>query len=347
MKKILIIPRSPDKISLDYKGHAYFENFYPRLAEHFELAILSSVVENTQSKENIKLIPWNFSGKDKDMDYIKETIPATLSAIKATARERPDVIMAENPLMLGLMGCIAGKVTETPVVTRVAGIWHGPLRDTLNQLTSTLATKIIAVSKCVARYMSDFTNTKKIEVIYPGTEFPEGIPKQNKSPSNKLIVGYLGRFSRAKGTNRFVNLVESIQDEDIEFKVAGWGDYKIDDIKKLDEKGKLDFLGRIPSEDVFDFLSNLDVLVAPSRSEGSPRTVVESLGVGTPVIAWDIPATREIIKDENFLINSIDEAINIVKNHSNYGKKTDWFEAKKYSVEREIENYIQFFNKMG
>jgi glycosyltransferase involved in cell wall biosynthesis len=49
---------------------------------------------------------------------------------------------------------------------------------------------------------------------------------------------------------------------------------------------------RFPVEPV---LAGLDVLMAPSETEGFGRALVESMLVGTPVIASDIAAHREIL----------------------------------------------------
>ena len=57
--------------------------------------------------------------------------------------------------------------------------------------------------------------------------------------------------------------------------------------------GTVRFLGH--RDDVGDLLAAADVLALPSRREGLPGVVLEAMAVGTPVVATDLPGTREAL----------------------------------------------------
>jgi len=56
------------------------------------------------------------------------------------------------------------------------------------------------------------------------------------------------------------------------------------------------FLGH--RDDVAELLAAADVLCLPSLREGFPGAALEAIAVGCPVIASDIPATREVLGPE-------------------------------------------------
>ncbi len=71
--------------------------------------------------------------------------------------------------------------------------------------------------------------------------------------------------------------------------------------------GSVDFLGR--RDDVHDLLREAAVFVLPSRSEGLSNSLLEALATGTPVIASDIPGTREVVRHEvDGLLVPVDDA---------------------------------------
>lgn len=59
--------------------------------------------------------------------------------------------------------------------------------------------------------------------------------------------------------------------------------------------GCIDYLGSL--DDVRDVISRASVYVLPSYREGTPRTVLEAMAMGRPVITTDVPGCRETVLD--------------------------------------------------
>ena len=104
------------------------------------------------------------------------------------------------------------------------------------------------------------------------------------------LVGYVGKDNRVKNVPRFLRVLRGIFEArpDAEAFLAG---------VRLDEGARARLAPDLPSDrvrflgvrdDVPALLAASDVNVLTSDSEGSPNTIVEALGVGTPVVSGDV-----------------------------------------------------------
>jgi glycosyltransferase involved in cell wall biosynthesis len=67
------------------------------------------------------------------------------------------------------------------------------------------------------------------------------------------------------------------------------------EIESWQLEGDVEFLGGTP--DVRPFLGNCHVFVLPSYREGTPRTTLEAMSIGRPVVTTDVPGCRETVID--------------------------------------------------
>lgn len=78
---------------------------------------------------------------------------------------------------------------------------------------------------------------------------------------------------------------------------------------------KANFLGNVPNHELPDILNQHELFILPSLWEGMPKTLLEAMACGLPVIGANISGTREVIEDgENGILydtdsNSIRQAI--------------------------------------
>ena len=119
--------------------------------------------------------------------------------------------------------------------------------------------------------------------------------------SEYLLIGSIGRLTEQKG---FIYLIQAMpllisSLPKLKLEILGEGELKdalLAEIEKLGLQDTVKILGK--QSDVIPFLKRLDLFVLPSLWEGLPTIALESMACGTPVLATDIPGTRELIVHE-------------------------------------------------
>lgn len=119
----------------------------------------------------------------------------------------------------------------------------------------------------------------------------------------------VARLLAEKGVREYVEaarLVKMIY-PDIVFGLVGWiddnpGAIKVSELDAWVASGTIEYLGKL--DDVRPAISECSVYVLPSYREGTPRTVLEAMAMGRPVITTDVPGCREtVVEGENgFLV---------------------------------------------
>lgn len=128
--------------------------------------------------------------------------------------------------------------------------------------------------------------------IFPVTPLPSG-------PARFLMIG---RLLGDKGVREYAQAAARLKplNPEVIFSLVGWIDDNPDSIAQpeLDAwvvRGAVRFLGRL--DDVRPALEDCNVFVLPSYREGTPRTVLEAMATGRPIITTDAPGCRETVVD--------------------------------------------------
>jgi glycosyltransferase involved in cell wall biosynthesis len=113
---------------------------------------------------------------------------------------------------------------------------------------------------------------------------------------------FIGRLLPAKGARLFLEAAEKIRRtrSDIEFLVAGSpddhrGTVTTEELHALEGDHVIRYEGFV--DDLQELMSRISCLVLPSFHEGRPRTIIEALSSGRPVIVSDAVGCRDAIQD--------------------------------------------------
>jgi len=125
-------------------------------------------------------------------------------------------------------------------------------------------------------------------------------PLETRQP----VIGYVGRLIGEKGVIELARAIPLILQErnDLRFLIIGDGPL-LEQMKEILAQGKclaeVEFTGWVPAAEVPDYLNRMRLLVLPSYTEGLPKSVLEAMACGTPVLVTPVGALPDIVKDKD------------------------------------------------
>ena len=203
------------------------------------------------------------------------------------------------PAFLGY--CVVKDFPSTHLITSFHGFYRHPIFSKIMGKGE----RVIVVSKALSGFAKQVYNIpeEKIRLVYNGVGYtPDESGDYRKKEGRYIRVGSLARFTPLKGLEYLILALKEIsQKVEIEGLLAGRG--KRNYLRKLKKMAynlglseKIEFLSPLSST---NFFSKIDIFVSPSiYPEGFGRTLVEGQLAGVPVIATNLGASPEIIRDK-------------------------------------------------
>lgn len=135
---------------------------------------------------------------------------------------------------------------------------------------------------------------RESEVMYPPVEIGE-LLEVRRIPGDYFI--YFGRLEKYKCVDMAIRACVAAG---AELKIVGTGNYE-GELKKLtaslDKKSLVEFVGWVTDQERNDLIAGAKAFVFPGPDEDFGIVLVESLAVGTPVIAFDSGGAGEILNN--------------------------------------------------
>jgi Glycosyltransferase len=152
---------------------------------------------------------------------------------------------------------------------------------------------ILSVSSTPLKF-SGLDSLTSWEVIRPANAF-NGVPNYDKED----YAIYFTRLIPEKGVFEVPLIWREVnRRRDLKLYVVGKFQYREDEeaFLKMSERFKvnLEYLGFKEGKELFDLISKARVTVYPSHYDSFSMVVLESLSLGTPVVAYGTPAIREV-----------------------------------------------------
>lgn len=136
-----------------------------------------------------------------------------------------------------------------------------------------------------------------MSIIYSGiSEEKEKNSIQINWPDDKINILFVGRFDQQKGIDILLEEFNKCSRADLQLTVIGEGVLKENNYKVKYGYDNVKFLGWVSHEEISAYYKAADVVVMPSRWEAFGLVAIEAMKYGTPVIASNCGALKEIIQ---------------------------------------------------
>lgn len=111
---------------------------------------------------------------------------------------------------------------------------------------------------------------------------------------DKLIYGFLGRFSKEKGVNELIEVFSKNQKNLV---IAGNGPF-LNNVLNFTIKNKnSSYLGELSPKELPAFFNKIDVFIIPSFEEGGPIVGIEAMASGKLIVSTKVGAMPERMED--------------------------------------------------
>lgn len=172
-------------------------------------------------------------------------------------------------------------------------------------------------------------------------------------PRRGEYLAFLGRISREKRVDRAIEIARRTG---WKLKVAAKLDWQLDgayveEVMPLLNEPHVEFVGEISDQEKLEFLGNAAGLLFPiDWPEPFGLVMIESLAVGTPVIAFGCGSVPEVIRDglTGFVVNSIEDACEAVRNVDRIERHACRAEFEsRFSAERMTRDYLRIYDHVS
>ena len=230
-------------------------------------------------------------------------------------RHAIDLIHA-NSLSVALLGGIVARLNRIPILMHKR---YATSYGILDRLCEKLLHRVILVSEAT-RW--DFAPAAKQTLIYNGVDLNAFQASREEVETLRtelfsdalnaaVLVGVVTRITPEKGIHVLVSAMQALKDKaDVKLLIVG-GPYFQKDVDYMDAlKQEVADLGIKDSIIFTGFLSDtrivtslLDIVLVPSIiPEACPRTIIEAMAIGKPVIATPLGGSKELVTPETGIL---------------------------------------------
>ncbi len=202
----------------------------------------------------------------------------------------------------------------------------------------------------------------KFSLMPPGLQIGD-LPSKRDSRDfyglslQKLECAFIGRITRIKRPDRFLDVVTEIQNRglDIEFFIAGDGEL-LENCRARISAGDLPVKVLGWQSNIENILSAADIVILTSDNEGTPLSLIQAGMAGLPVVSTRVGSVPEVVLDGvtgmitslgvQEIADAIENLANSAELRTRMGVAAQDFTLSNFGVDRLVHDHEQLYKKL-
>ena len=323
---------------------------------------------------------------EKNLIRINRNLPIIFRWLKTIIKiynnsKKSDVIFVNG---LGTETTIANIFTRKKIIRKIVGdpVWERVYNKNLtNESFDDFQKNKHGLSISLQKFIRNWSINKSNLIITPSEHlksFVEKIGFDNKlfvinngviiEQPNKIIFEnrtlqllVVSRLVSQKNIDLIIKAVKVMENEDIILNIVGDGS-EIKNLKHLVKKYELDekvnFIGKIETPKLNEYLKDADIFIQASNYEGLPHSILEAINYEIPILSTDVGGCSVLLNkgERGYIIPmpiseiGITEGIRTIINNKNEAiskaKIAKEFLNQQYNFNTNAEIYLQTINEM-
>ena len=304
---------SEKKIILVANSIRYLNNFQLDLikALHHEKYQIITIANGEMKKQHklmglVRHYDWPVSPVGMNVFYEQTSLWKLFKIIK---NERPVALLCFTAKG-NIYGNIAARLAKVPSISNISGLGSAFISGGIKKLILLTLYKVALIRTAYVFFQNDedqilFSNYIGMSEsrILPGSGVNTDvfIPQKRNNRNSKFIFLFVGRLIKDKGIIEYADAANIVQAKGLDAKFLVLGEKKPDNPSALSNEEfeeyilnrELEYIGT--TDDVVKVINDVDCVVLPSYREGTPKSLLEAMSCGKPILTTNVPGCSRTV----------------------------------------------------